>query len=52
MATLHRTRDLFALSEIRGAVLRPGDNGYAEEVTAPAWTPEVHTDPLRFGHTP
>ncbi|WP_406716465.1 FAD-binding oxidoreductase [Streptomyces althioticus] len=33
MVTLHRTPDLFALSEIRGPVLRPGDDGYAEELT-------------------
>ncbi|MEU1081532.1 FAD-binding oxidoreductase [Streptomyces sp. NPDC005908] len=33
MTTLHHTPDLFALSEIRGPVLRPGDDGYPEEVT-------------------
>lgn len=33
MTTTHPTPDLFALSEIRGPVLRPGDEGYAEEVT-------------------
>ncbi|MGN7139676.1 FAD-binding oxidoreductase [Streptomyces pseudogriseolus] len=33
MVTLHGTPDLFALSEIRGPVLRPGDDGYAPEVT-------------------
>ncbi|MEV5155317.1 FAD-dependent oxidoreductase [Streptomyces werraensis] len=45
MNTLHRTPDLFALSEIRGPVLRPGDDGYAEEVTgfnlAALRTPDV-----------
>ncbi len=30
MVTLHGTPDLFALSEIRGPVLRPGDDGYAQ----------------------
>ncbi|AZQ36561.1 FAD-binding oxidoreductase [Streptomyces cyaneochromogenes] len=42
---LHQTPDLFALSEIRGPVLRPGDDGYAEEVTgfnlAALHTPDV-----------
>ncbi|GGX32915.1 FAD-linked oxidase [Streptomyces malachitofuscus] len=33
MTTMHPTPDLFALSELRGPVLRPGDEGYAEEVT-------------------
>ncbi len=28
MTTTHPTPDLFALSEIRGPVLRPGDEGY------------------------
>jgi hypothetical protein len=41
----HPTPDLFALSEIRGRVLRPGDDGYAEEVTgfnlAALHTPDV-----------
>ncbi|MEJ8670553.1 hypothetical protein WKI71_25470 [Streptomyces sp. MS1.AVA.1] len=33
-ATHHlNTPDLFALSEIHGPVLRPGEDGYAEEVT-------------------
>ncbi|MET9333349.1 FAD-binding oxidoreductase [Streptomyces cellulosae] len=45
MATLHQTPDLFALSDIRGPVLRPGDDGYAEEVTgfnlAAPHTPDV-----------
>ena len=31
--THHNTPDLFALSEIHGPVLRPGDDGYADEVT-------------------
>ncbi|MER5212355.1 FAD-binding oxidoreductase [Streptomyces sp. NPDC002838] len=42
---LHDTPDLFALSEIQGPVLRPGDDGYAEEVTgfnlAALHTPDV-----------
>ncbi|WP_031478156.1 FAD-binding oxidoreductase [Streptomyces bicolor] len=41
----HNTPDLFALSEIHGPVLRPGDDGYAEEVTgfnlAALHTPDV-----------
>lgn len=41
----HNTPDLFALSEIRGPVLRPADDGYADEVTgfnlAALHTPEV-----------
>ncbi|MER6348259.1 FAD-binding oxidoreductase [Streptomyces sp. NPDC001595] len=45
MTTTHHTPDLFALSEIRGPVLRPGDDGYAEEVTgfnlAALRTPDV-----------
>ncbi|WP_435214443.1 FAD-binding oxidoreductase [Streptomyces sp. bgisy034] len=44
-ATHHNTPDLFALSDIRGPVLRPGDDGYADEVTgfnlAALHTPEV-----------
>ncbi|MFC5215733.1 FAD-binding oxidoreductase [Streptomyces coerulescens] len=44
-ATQHNTPDLFALSEIHGPVLRPGDDGYADEVTgfnlAALHTPEV-----------
>ncbi|MFI5555702.1 FAD-binding oxidoreductase [Streptomyces sp. NPDC051738] len=42
---LHQTPDLFALSEIHGPVLRPGDDGYADEVTgfnlAALHTPDV-----------
>ncbi|WP_309061738.1 FAD-binding oxidoreductase [Streptomyces sp.] len=45
MTATHHTPDLFALSEIRGPVLRPGDDGYAEEVTgfnlAALRTPDV-----------
>ncbi|MGW0143378.1 FAD-binding oxidoreductase [Streptomyces calvus] len=45
MTTMHHTPDLFALSEVRGPVLRPGDEGYAEEVTgfnlAALHTPDV-----------
>lgn len=45
MTTTHHTPDLFALSEIHGPVLRPGDDGYAEEVTgfnlAALRTPDV-----------
>ncbi|MFI6014986.1 FAD-binding oxidoreductase [Streptomyces sp. NPDC051243] len=41
----HNTPDLFALSEIHGPVLRPGDDGYADEVTgfnlAALHTPDV-----------
>ncbi|MCX4882700.1 FAD-binding oxidoreductase [Streptomyces sp. NBC_00847] len=33
MTTTHHTPDLFALSEIRGPVLRPGDDAYVSEVT-------------------
>lgn len=44
-ATHHNTPDLFALSDIRGPVLRPGDDGYADEATgfnlAALRTPEV-----------
>ncbi|WP_369272696.1 FAD-binding oxidoreductase [Streptomyces sp. R11] len=44
-ATHHNTPDLFALSEIHGPVLRPGDDGYADEVTgfnlAALHTPDV-----------
>lgn len=43
--THHNTPDLFALSEIHGPVLRPGDDGYADEVTgfnlAALHTPDV-----------
>ncbi|GGW77819.1 FAD-binding oxidoreductase [Streptomyces griseoloalbus] len=45
MTTTHHMPDLFALSEIRGPVLRSGDAGYAEEVTgfnlAALHTPDV-----------
>lgn len=45
MTATHHTPDLFALSEIHGPVLRPGDDGYAEEVTgfnlAALHTPDV-----------
>lgn len=45
MTAPHPTPDLFALSEIQGPVLRPGDPGYAEEVTgfnlAALHTPDV-----------
>ncbi|MFE0258033.1 FAD-binding oxidoreductase [Streptomyces sp. NPDC059010] len=44
-ATHHNIPDLFALSEIHGPVLRPGDDGYADEVTgfnlSAQHTPEV-----------
>lgn len=44
-ATHHNTPDLFALSDVRGPVLRPGDDGYADEVTgfnlAALHTPDV-----------
>ncbi|MFD3505299.1 FAD-binding oxidoreductase [Streptomyces sp. NPDC058678] len=48
-ATYHRhphpTPDLFALSDVKGPVLRPGEDGYAEEVTgfnlAALHTPDV-----------
>lgn len=44
-ATHHNTPALFALSEIHGPVLRPGDDGYADEVTgfnlAALHTPDV-----------
>ncbi|MFF5481517.1 FAD-binding oxidoreductase [Streptomyces sp. NPDC012935] len=44
-ATHHNTPDLFALSEIHGPVLRPGEDGYADEVTgfnlAALHTPDV-----------
>ncbi|MCZ4608044.1 FAD-binding oxidoreductase [Streptomyces sp. Lzd4kr] len=44
-ATHHNTPDLFALSDIRGPVLRPADHGYADEVTgfnlAAPHTPDV-----------
>ncbi|MEV8549860.1 FAD-binding oxidoreductase [Streptomyces glaucescens] len=33
MTATHPTPALFALSDVRGPVLRPGDDGYAEEVT-------------------
>ncbi|MEV0171035.1 FAD-dependent oxidoreductase [Streptomyces sp. NPDC050803] len=43
--TPHQTPDRFALSDIRGPVLRPGDDGYADEVTgfnlAALHTPEL-----------
>ncbi|MGP4044669.1 FAD-binding oxidoreductase [Streptomyces sp. 2A115] len=50
MTTTHHLPDLFALSEIRGPVLRPGDDGYAEEVTGfnLAWP---HTPDLVIGAT-
>ncbi|MFI9819739.1 FAD-binding oxidoreductase [Streptomyces sp. NPDC052013] len=45
MTTAPHLPDLFALSEIHGPVLRPGDDGYAEEVTgfnlAALRTPDV-----------
>ncbi|MGA5893696.1 FAD-binding oxidoreductase [Streptomyces venetus] len=45
MTTTHGTPDLFALSEINGPVLRPGDPAYADEVTgfnlAALHTPDV-----------
>ncbi|MFF7858134.1 FAD-binding protein [Streptomyces sp. NPDC007904] len=45
MTATHHTPDLFALSDIRGPVLRPGDEGYAEEVAgfnlAALHTPDV-----------
>ncbi|WP_369171430.1 FAD-binding oxidoreductase [Streptomyces sp. R28] len=44
-ATHHNTPDLFALSDLHGPVLRPGDDGYADEVTgfnlAALHTPDV-----------
>ncbi|MFE6405317.1 FAD-binding oxidoreductase [Streptomyces sp. NPDC057837] len=45
MTAPHHTPDLFALSEISGPVLRPGDDAYADEVTgfnlASLHTPDV-----------
>ncbi|MFD7136208.1 FAD-binding oxidoreductase [Streptomyces sp. NPDC059894] len=45
MTTIHHTPYLFALSGVRGPVLRPGDDGYAAEVTgfnlAALHTPDV-----------
>ncbi|GKQ39552.1 FAD-binding oxidoreductase [Streptomyces sp. A012304] len=45
MTDTHPTPALFALSDVRGPVLRPGDDGYAEEVTgfnlAALHTPDV-----------
>jgi FAD/FMN-containing dehydrogenase len=45
MTATHHTPDLFALSEVRGPVLRPGDDGYGEEVAgfnlAALHTPDV-----------
>ncbi|MFB6844005.1 FAD-binding oxidoreductase [Streptomyces sp. NPDC056373] len=45
MTAPHHTPDLFALSEINGPVLRPGDPAYADEVTgfnlASLHTPDV-----------
>nr|WSY52737.1 FAD-binding oxidoreductase [Streptomyces sp. NBC_00886] len=45
MTATHHTPDLFALSGIRGPVLRPGDDGYEAEVTgfnlAARHTPDV-----------
>ncbi|MFF9811439.1 FAD-binding oxidoreductase [Streptomyces coeruleorubidus] len=45
MTTRHDTPDIFALSEIHGPVLRPGDPAYADEVTgfnlAALHTPDV-----------
>ncbi|MEV5437739.1 FAD-binding oxidoreductase [Streptomyces sp. NPDC052682] len=45
MPATHHTPDLFALQEIRGPVLRPGEDGYAEEVTgfnlAALHTPDI-----------
>ncbi|CAM5298301.1 hypothetical protein SALBM311S_05037 [Streptomyces alboniger] len=45
MTTIHHTPDLFALSDIHGPILRPGDDAYAEEVTgfnlAALHTPDV-----------
>ncbi|MCT7353328.1 FAD-binding oxidoreductase [Streptomyces sp. 15-116A] len=45
MTTTEHLPDLFALSEIRGPVLRPGDDGYAEEAAgfnlAALHTPDV-----------
>ncbi|MFF3333438.1 FAD-binding oxidoreductase [Streptomyces sp. NPDC002888] len=44
-ATHHTPSDLFALSGVRGPVLRPGDDGYVAEVTgfnlAAAHTPDI-----------
>jgi hypothetical protein len=45
MTATHGTPDLFALSDVKGPVLRPGDDGYADEVTgfnlAALHTPDV-----------
>ncbi|QIJ64036.1 FAD-binding oxidoreductase [Streptomyces sp. JB150] len=45
MTATHPTPALFALSDVRGPVLRPGDDGYAEEVAgfnlAALHTPDV-----------
>ncbi|WP_151484699.1 FAD-binding oxidoreductase [Streptomyces albicerus] len=51
MTTMHHnTPDLFALSDIRGPVLRPGDEGYADEVTGFNLSP-THTPDLAVGAT-
>ncbi|MET9445137.1 FAD-binding oxidoreductase [Streptomyces sp. NPDC006610] len=50
MTATHPTPDLFALSEIRGPVLRPGDPGYAEEV-AGFNVAALHTPDLVVGAT-
>ncbi|MFE9675738.1 hypothetical protein ACFYO5_16675 [Streptomyces sp. NPDC006259] len=34
MPATHHPPDLFALSDVRGPVLRPGDDGYDAEVAA------------------
>jgi FAD/FMN-containing dehydrogenase len=49
-ATHHNTPDLFALSEIHGPVLRPGDDGYADEVTGFNLA-ALHTPDLVVGAT-
>lgn len=53
MTAPHHTPDtpaLFALSDIRGPVLRPGDDGYADEVTGFNLSPR-HTPDLVIGAT-
>ncbi|MDL5203051.1 FAD-binding oxidoreductase [Streptomyces sp. ALI-76-A] len=49
-ATHHNTPDLFALTDIHGPVLRPGDDGYADEVTGFNLA-ALHTPDLVVGAT-
>ncbi|MER6138214.1 FAD-binding oxidoreductase [Streptomyces sp. NPDC001815] len=50
MTAPHPTPDLFALSDIRGPVLRPGDDGYTDEVTGFNLS-ATHTPDLVIGAT-